>query len=1137
MAKNKGYLVPGIVKTLDDRDKYPVADVNDVAGARHIVQTDAERLAIPKLRRKIGMECYVAGTGMLYKLTNDPATDSTTVNDWSEEKILTAAEVAQFVTTTNLTSKLSLYALKTDLPDLSQYATLATTSLANYYVKSDTYSKTEADNEFVKKTDLPKFDKIIVALKRPDIISVNYNTDIKDITLPTDIDVTYANGSAATLPVVWEKSTYNKTASGVQILLGTLTLPTGTKNAIVNVIQHIIVGPELHVIDHIIGTVPVPITAEYDAPFDKLGLPTRMQVEYVDGTTGYLDIDWSGAVSSYNPKEVNVQTLTGTFLLPTSVQQPSTPVEPEVEVQARIKPLKIISDASMVMPLVIEGTLFDAAGFPTSNTVTLEDNSTTTLNIKWNKGSYNPFDIGRQYLTGEYVLVDGIVNDDDVTPDIIFEVGTPPDICQVIDPDPVFTGIGVNAANLTLPPSVTVKVLAYDGTITTASANVNWNLNPYNATTEPNGTTYDKNVPGSYYIYGTLVPPAGVTNKTNLDTEIVVNVTAGVTYSVKNDVIETHADLPNGSTLADIVKPSSVTVELVGSDGTTSTDTANVTWSAADTVPAFDGTKAGTYTWYSDPFADTANYTNPGQKRVKLDVTVQAPVTVVYTLETVGQSIGTSATLTEGDTYTEASLNLPNGTNVTVKRSDTQEIKTYIAPIVSWNKSNLDSNDDGVVDSNIASSSPIEIYGSIDLGNIISGVAVKNPNGLTYINKVQVNAAPPTPVTRNTIKGLATPIPEVTNGMTVPFNGNVNDIITQLSTSYPTIDLEYGDGTNPDSIITGIAVTWSADPLADTSSANSTFNVYGNVDLTALENGSTPIYNDLNFIPIKIQVTVGAAPVVKTFESFEYVPASAATVNVAYGTAENDITGLPSTIKVNCVEDGSNNSHTLNITGWTSTNYDPTTPGDYVFTPTINMTSDSNNVDISDHTGNPTVPTVTVTVGSAPVTGTTYLTSEYTVPSDRVTQPDVYMSNYSDDVFAKLKAIANSSGSANIEDAYMGLYDDQTGETDFSKRTVEFRFMGTPVQPIADGVLIPNAEQITNDPSIGTKFQAKLNELGIADGVFGSASDPQYIAGIEIRDDKASSQIIFSQALPNAIIQIRVVDQGTYITDDPNSYL
>ena len=59
MALRNGYRVPSQVVTRDDRDKYPVVDINDSLGGPHIYKTEAEMLSIPAQRRRVDRKSVV----------------------------------------------------------------------------------------------------------------------------------------------------------------------------------------------------------------------------------------------------------------------------------------------------------------------------------------------------------------------------------------------------------------------------------------------------------------------------------------------------------------------------------------------------------------------------------------------------------------------------------------------------------------------------------------------------------------------------------------------------------------------------------------------------------------------------------------------------------------------------------------------------------------------------------------------------------------------------------------------------------------------------------------------------------------------------------------------------------------------
>lgn len=1121
MARNKGYLVPATLKTLDDRDKYPVADVNDIAGSRHIVQSDADRFnTIPKLHRKLGMECIVVHTSggtltfKLFRLINDPPSDITSATDWEEIKTLTASEFNNLVTSSSLTTLLTQYAKVTDIPDLSPY--LKTNDANTTFAKiTNVYTKTESDTNFASKTDYDQtvadLGKTIVDVVIPDIIKVNYNTDISAITLPDKVDVTFADGNAAKVDVTWDTTTYSKIVSGLQILLGSLALPTGTKNAIVNVGQFIIVGTEIHEIASIDGITPIPITAVYNTAFDDLPLPTRLKVNYTDGTTGFLDVDWSAASSVYGPTTLTAQTLTGTFILPQNVIQPAISVLPIAEVAARVKPLEIVSDAQITIPTITTGTLFENASIPTSNTVTLEDGTTTTLDIKWNTAGYNPFMIGKQFITGEYVLTPDVLNTAGVYPKAVIEIGTMPDICEVIDPPLIQTGMGVPIGSLVLPSDVTIKLLAYDGTITTSTAAVNW---------DTANSNYDNTKVGEYYITGDVVTPAGVTNMTDIGAEITVKVVAGTTYNISS-VQKLTQSLANGATAADVTTPSTVVVNIDGTDGSTTTDTVSVVWTPD---PNFDGTKAGTYTWIGDITLNTGittpDYTNSGNLKAKIDVTVADPVvTTTYSIQSIAHAGSTS--VTEGDPLTDIDAVIPQQVSVTVLGSD-GSTQTYNNVDVVWDYSSISADGTNVAITGTART--VDIDGQLVLNSITDKV-VTNPSMLTA--KYTVDIAIQTVVTTNLIvSSVSTTIPNISCNY-----GDLVTVVNDALAAYPTVDVTLSDGTG----ISGVPVTWDTSSF-DGTMASSNQVVYGDLDESYL-NGLTPaVYNDSN-IRASVTVNVGAAPVVNTLEG--YVTPTA--VSVDNGTVEGAIP-FPVSIIANVTEGGINNTKSLPITGWTfstantASAYDGTTAGNYLFTPTIDKST------IAGYTGDPVVPDLTVIVEDPIISPVTYSTYETTMDSSLA--DNVGMDQFNNEAFTKLADIA-STGSDALENALYGV-DDGSGDVDISTRTVELRYLGTPSTPIASpGVRVPLDGE---DDSVLTAFQNKLVSLGITDGAFGSTASPISIIALnivqpasssatDIDSAKSVSYIQFNQQTSNAKLMIRISDSGAYFptpdTDNP----
>lgn len=150
MAKLKGYNLIMPATTSDNRDKYAVADANDIRGGVHSVKTINEMLSIPYLRRKVGMYCYVSDEKTMYRLASDDKGDTTILDDWrtmkdpvdpkvldtfvSEDELKNTyltkyLKKTDFVNSdgtlidiSNLASKNDLENIRKDIPDVSEYA-------------------------------------------------------------------------------------------------------------------------------------------------------------------------------------------------------------------------------------------------------------------------------------------------------------------------------------------------------------------------------------------------------------------------------------------------------------------------------------------------------------------------------------------------------------------------------------------------------------------------------------------------------------------------------------------------------------------------------------------------------------------------------------------------------------------------------------------------------------------------------------------------------------------------------------------------------------------------------------------------------------------------------------------------------
>ena len=875
MAKRKGYKVPATVVTMDTRDKYPVVDGNDIAGSYHIYTNEADKFSIPEARRKLGMLAFTTSTGKVWKLKNNPAADITSLSDWEEVKILTKTEYDTIVNNTKNT---------------------------------------------------------VVAVQRLDVIKVPYNTVVSSISLPIAVNVTLGDGSAAIYPVVWNTATYDPVDSGMQVINGDLTLPKGILNPIVNVTQHILVGPEKHVIASLISPTPITtLTPAYGTPFSNLSFPTQVRARYVDGTTGILNVDWSGTRSAYSSTSTTTQTLTGTLVLPDNVSQPPVPIQPTIDIAPMVRPLEIVSDDPIAdLPDTIVGTQFNTLSLPTSNTVTLEDGTTQVLNIRWGHTSYNPTYIGSQVITGDYIVPANLLNNNNVYPKINVTVISKPDVCNVTDPAPVSIAAGTALNDIAFPASTNIDLLYSDGTIKTVSVSVTW---------DKDSAGYDPTVGGTYFFDGKITLPPNTTNVSNMQPTFEVDLANTVMYYV-GSVSPIVTSVANGTAESAITKPTQVDITIAGTDGSSVPAKASVVWDVTST-PAYDGTTAGNYVYSGTITPIGSTVPNTRGYKASLTVTVAAaPAPVVYTVKSVVD--GGSQTVSEGSLV--RLVTPPASLSVTYSASDGSPDQVVVANIINWNYSVL--SHDGTNIDTTGSNQTYVLEGEIDLTTTGFPSGITNPRNVKAKYTVQAVANTYTPTTHDIITGVATTFADIN----LPYGSSEADLITALA-SYPTADVNVlkTDGTTD--VRPTVSITWNTSGYNGTP-GNSVYTVTGTLADISM---SDSIYNDNN-ITCKVYVNIGAAPVVKTISSYD----TPAAKSVAFGTVEADLnldTTLVAHVETNGVADGTTNV----AVAWNTSSYNPNVAGTYSFTGTITSS-------LSSYASTPsTVPTYVVTVNAKPV--------------------------------------------------------------------------------------------------------------------------------------------------------------------------
>ncbi|MBS4013731.1 MAG: Ig-like domain-containing protein [Bacteroidetes bacterium] len=176
-------------------------------------------------------------------------------------------------------------------------------------------------------------------------------------------------------------------------------------------------------------------------------------------------------------------------------------------------PVTILSVAS-ITPIQVEiGTAFDDIVLPESVSVTLDNLTTTSLNVVWQEGDYDGNTIDEYTIFGDLVLTGTITNPGNlkaqVTVFVVDEIIPPVNIASVEVLEDITVEFGTSYAALQLPPTVTVTLENEEE----ETLNVIWAQGTYNG-----------NIAGTYTLFGTLQLIVGIENPENLKASVNVTV-------------------------------------------------------------------------------------------------------------------------------------------------------------------------------------------------------------------------------------------------------------------------------------------------------------------------------------------------------------------------------------------------------------------------------------------------------------------------------------------------------------------------------------------------------------------------------------------------------------------------------------
>ena len=216
----------GIPAPLAPKGRYPVTDMEYIAGGLHAVSNENLLVKIPVWLRRIGMEVYVLSSGKKFRLIHDDENEFTNIlTDWKEVKEGGGTEGG--ITEEEVNNKLAN--LKEEIGN--EFVTLET--LERVYITKDEISRLYqskddmslyATVEMINNLAL-SLSKIVTRVIPPDTIKVNVGTPVGELILPDKVTITFADGMSTQVPVHWDTSAYVKNQAGFQMLEGTMYLP------------------------------------------------------------------------------------------------------------------------------------------------------------------------------------------------------------------------------------------------------------------------------------------------------------------------------------------------------------------------------------------------------------------------------------------------------------------------------------------------------------------------------------------------------------------------------------------------------------------------------------------------------------------------------------------------------------------------------------------------------------------------------------------------------------------------------------------------------------------------------------------------------------------------------------------------
>ncbi|OPJ58530.1 Ig-like domain-containing protein [Clostridium chromiireducens] len=784
-------------------------------------------------------------------------------------------------------------------------------------------------------------------------MEVEKGTELDEVKLPGNVDITLSNNKTITVAVIWDKGNpiYDKSTAGTYRFYGTITLPTGVINsgnlkASINV--NVKESDNQNEEEITLSSVEQldDIDVEKGTELDEAELPNSVQITLSNNTTTSAAVIWNEGNPTYDENTTGTYIFIGKIKLPEGVTNPNNlKVSIKVNVKESGNEEEItLSSVEQLNDIDVEkGIELDEVDLPNNVDIILSNSITTSAAVTWNEGNptYDENRAGTYIFIGKIKLPEGVTNPNNLKASVKVNVKENEEQkivtnVETINDISVANGTELNAAGL--PNSVNVTL--NDGTITSAS--ISWDLASAN---------YDKNAAGTYTFNGTIILPTGVTNPNGLNANVTIKVEAPVVEDKTVTNVETINDITvaNGTELNAAGLPNSVNVTL--NDGTITS--ASVLWDLSSAN--YDKNTAGTYTFNGTLILPTG-VTNPNNLTTTVKVNVEnKTISDVQVLDDISVANGTELN----------AVALPNTVNITLSDN------TIVTADVTWDLAgaNYDKNTAGTYTltgtitlpngvtnpGNIKASVNVKVeektLNSVEALNDISVANGTELNAVALPNTVNITLSDTTIVTADVTWDLAganydkntagtyalTGTITLPNGVTNPGNikASVNVKVEEktLNSVEALSDISVANGTelNAVALPNTVNITLSdntivtADVTWDLAGANYDKNTAGTYALTGtliLPNGVTNPGNLTASVKIKVEN--------KTLNSVEAL----SDISVANGTELNAV-ALPNTVNITLSD---TTIVTADVT-WdlAGANYDKNTAGTYTLTGTLTL--------------------------------------------------------------------------------------------------------------------------------------------------------------------------------------------------------